>query len=50
MFISFARASKRDAGCEASRNIARMATTELDEIDSGGHSAALTVETEGKQA
>ena len=27
-----------------------MATTELDEIDSAGHSAALTVETEGKQA
>ena len=27
-----------------------MATTELDEIDSGGHSDALTVETEGEQA
>ena len=27
-----------------------MATTELDEIDSGGHDDALTVETEGKQA
>jgi hypothetical protein len=27
-----------------------MATTALDEIDIGGHSDALTVETEGKQA
>ena len=27
-----------------------MATTALDEIDSGGHNDALTVETEGKQA
>ena len=27
-----------------------MATTELDEIDIGGHNDALTVETEGKHA